>query len=359
MKIVFIIKQLSNGGAEKEAIAFASELIKLGEEVHIVSIRGGKDDYAAKGQIHWHALKETSVHIPRIRGACNQFLMAVLLRKIRGDVVLPFYITFHLAVLLSGSRLIYAVRTNLEKELPSKSDKIRRELMGRFADGIWIQVPEQKYLFSKKLQGKIFEIPNILDNRFLQIRRVPREKIVRFISVGRLHPQKNQKMLIEAFGRMVQQTGNKTAELIIYGRICEGFSWIEKSLKDQIQLLGLQDRILLAGWAADIEKRYAEADVFVFSSNYEGCPNALMEAMAAGLPCISTNCQTGPSMLIENGKNGLLVPVGEVEEMSQAMKYLIENPQEAERLGEAAKQRMKKWGTAKGQAEKLLEKLRG
>ena len=118
MKIVFIVKQLTNGGAEREAVAFANELVKMGEEVHIVSIFDSKDDYVVDKRIHRYLLHGNRVMIPKLKGACNQFLMVALLRKIHGDVVLPFYVTFHLAVLLSGSRLIYTVRTNLEKELP-------------------------------------------------------------------------------------------------------------------------------------------------------------------------------------------------------------------------------------------------
>ena len=357
MRIVFIVKQLANGGAEREAAAFANELVRMGEEVHMVCIADTKDEYPIDPRIHRHLLRGTSVTVPRLKGACNQFLMAALLKKIRGAVVLPVYVTFHLAVLLSGCRLIYAVRTNLEKELPNKSDSLRRNLICRFAKGIWIQTQEQRFLFSKKVQGKLFEVPNILDDRFLQIHRQSEKRILHFISVGRLQPQKNQRMLIEAFGEMVRRKGDTLATLTIYGQANKDFLWQEKELREQIEELGLKDRVFLRGWVKDIEKQYARADAFVLSSDYEGCPNALMEAMAAGLPCVSTDCPTGPAMLIENGKNGLLVPVGDAEAMSHAMEYLTVHPEEANRLGRAARQRMKEWGTAQEQAERLLENL--
>ncbi len=357
MKIVFIVKQLANGGAEREAVAFANELVKMGEEVHVVSIVDLKDDYVMDKRVHRHLLHGNRITIPKLKGASNQLLMAALLREIHGDVVLPFYVTFHLAVLLSGSRLIYTVRTNLEKELPKKSDYFRRKLVCRFAEGIWIQTEEQRHFFAEKLQNKLFEVHNILDNRFLQIHKQPSDKIMRFISVGRLQPQKNQRLLIDAFGKMIRRTGNVLATLTIYGRAHSDFLWQEKELRAQVEEPGLKDRVFLQGWVKDIEKRYEEADAFVLSSDYEGCPNALMEAMAAGLPCISTDCPTGPSMLIESGKNGLLVPVGNAEALSRAMQYLIENPLEADRLGKAARQRMRGWGTAQEQAGQLLENL--
>lgn len=357
MRIVFIVKQLANGGAEKEAIAFANELAKMGEEVHIVCIQDTKDDYAVDEQIHRHLFHGTRVPIPRLKGACNQALMAVQLRKIHGDVVIPFYVTFHLAVLLSGTRLIYAVRTNLVKELTKKSDSLRRRLAYRFAKGIWIQTKEQRQFLPENFQDKVFEIHNILDRRFFQVRKQYARRIARFINVGRLQPQKNQRILIEAFGKMIQRTGDELATLIICGRAHRDFLEQENQLKECIRDLGLEDRVFLQGWVKDIEKQYEDADVFVLSSDYEGCPNALMEAMAAGLPCISTDCPTGPSMLIESGKNGLLVPVGDAEALSCAMQYLIEHPKEACRLGSAARQRMSEWGTAQEQAEQLRGNL--
>lgn len=358
MRIVFIVKQLANGGAEREAAAFANELVKMGEEVHIVCIADTKDEYTVDPRIHRHLLRGVPIEVPKLKGACNQLLMAVLLRKIHGDVVLPFYVTFHLAVLLSGCRLIYAVRTNLEKELPKKSDSLRRNFICRFAEGIWIQTQEQQFFFPEKVRRKLFEVPNILDDRFFQIHKRSARRITRFINVGRLQPQKNQVILIEAFGEMIRRTDDELVTLIICGRAGKDFLEQEKELKMRIRDLGLENRVFLRGWVKDIEKQYEEADVFVLSSDYEGCPNALMEAMAAGLPCISTDCPTGPSMLIESGKNGLLVPVGDVGALSRAMQYLIENPQEASRLGRAARQRMREWGTARQQAERLMQNLR-
>lgn len=358
MRIVFIVPQLADGGAEREAAAFADELAKIGEEVHIICFHDIKDDFDVDERIHRHLFHGTRVRMPKLKGMCNQILMTKLLRKIRGDVALPFYVPFQLAVLLSGTKLIYAVRGNLEKELESPYAKISNKMMCHFADGIWIQTQDQRCFFSENLQHKLFEVHNILELRFRQIYRNPLKKVTRFINVGRLHPQKNQTLLIKAFERMIRRDGNDSATLTIYGRSRKHYRQTEEELNTLINRLQLQDRVFLAGWVDNIEEKYEEADAFVLSSDYEGCPNALMEAMAAGLPCISTDCPTGPSMLIESGENGLLVPVGNEEAMSRAMQCLIEHPQKANRLGNAARQRMREWGTAREHAEQLRENLR-
>ncbi len=357
MRIIFIATQLAGGGAEREAAAFASELARMGEEVHVICTHDVKDDYDVDKRVHRHWFRDTHVQIPKLRGAFNTLLMWKLLHALRGDVAVLFYVPFHLAVLLSGTRLVHAVRGNLDKELVTGMDRLRGKLACWCADGVWIQTEGQRCFFPQNQQGKLFVVHNILDSRFLQIRRAYRERMTRFISVGRLHPQKNQRLLIEAFGSMLRQTGNETATLTIYGSAHRDFLWMEESLKKQIRELGLEGRVFLAGRTSHIEKKYEEADVFVFGSNYEGCPNALMEAMAAGLPCISTDCPTGPADLITDGVSGLLVSVGDVKAMAGAMRRLIENPQEAVRFGKAARQRMEDWGTAREHAKRLQGNL--
>lgn len=363
MRIVFIISQLTNGGAEREVAAFANELVKMGEEVHIVCIHDVADDYAVDERVHRHWLRTSAISARRLKKICTPLLMAVQLRKIHGDAILSFYVPhdyyfrLFLATAFSKTRLIYTVRCNPEKEIPDRRDRRRKDLACRAADGVWIQTEAQRQFFPRSMQKKLFIVHNILDPRFLEIERITPKKIIHFISVGRLHPQKNQKLLVEAFARLIQKTGNQSATLTIYGQSRKNYRQTEEELKERIRSLQLEDRVFLPGRVKDIEKKYEEADAFVFGSDYEGMPNALMEAMASGLPCISTDCATGPSALITTGEDGLLVPVGDVEAMAQAMEYLIRYPQQANRLGQAARLRMREWGTAEGQTESLLEHL--
>ncbi len=364
MKIIFIISQLTGGGAEREVTAFANELVRMGEEVYIACIHNVEDDYAVDVRVQrcWLQAFKMSRH-RKLRNICTQLSMARQLRRIHGDVILSFYVPhsyyfrLFLATVFSKTRLVYTVRGNPEREIPNPKDRRRKDLACRFSDGVWIQTTAQRQFFPKSMQKKLFEVHNILDTKFLEIPRENPRQIVRFISVGRLHPQKNQKLLVKAFERMIRCTGNTLATLTIYGQSRKNYRQTEKELKELVCQLRLEDRVFFPGRTREIEKRYEEADAFVFGSDHEGFPNALMEAMAAGLPCISTDCPTGPSELIVNGENGLLVPVGDVETMAQAMGYLIDYPQKAGQFGKAARQRMRKWGTAQEQAKCLLENL--
>lgn len=90
---------------------------------------------------------------------------------------------------------------------------------------------------------------------------------------------------------------------------------------------GIAEKVYFPGYVFDIGKKMERSSMFVLSSDYEGMPNALMEAMALGLPCVSTDCPCGgPRLLIQNEVNGLLVPVGDRAALASAMRKMLENP---------------------------------
>lgn len=364
MRIIFVTRHLTNGGAEREVAAFANALVQIGQEVCITYLHNIGIDYALDPRVQTFWQSPSRVSVPKLRGLCNHILSIKQLRGLSGDVLISDNLSLErnwriwVSTFFSKTKMVYAILNNVEQKYPEKKRRRRHEQICRMADAIWIQTEEQRKLLPAGVQEKIFEVPNILDRKFLDTRKKYRGEIVHFISVGRLHPQKNQALLIEAFAKMVERTANDGATLTIYGKEKEDIFGTEKKLRELIQKYHLEKRVFLAGWVKDMEVRYTQADAFVFGSDYEGLPNALMEAMASGLPCISTDCPTGPSVLIHSGENGLLVPVGDKEAMSAAMQYFMENPQEAERMGMAAKQRMERWGNPEEIAGELLNQLK-
>lgn len=366
MKIIFLSRIIGNGGAEREIANFANELVKLKNEVYVFCTENTYNDYELDPKVSLHQLLFRSrINIPVIRVLFRYRNAYCHLRHMDADFIIPFcvrrwlYPFFWSITLFSKTKFLYVVQNNMNKFSFSNEHKQRRigKLMAYLADGIWIQIDEQRLFFSSHLQKKIFVIPNSIDQKFLSIPLRDRRRIKNFVSVGRIHPQKNHKMLVEAFWKMIQKTNNHEATLTIYGRSGKSYWETEKELRELIQRLNLEDRVFLPGWAVDIEKIYSNADAFVLSSNYEGLPNALMEAMAAGLPCISTDCETGPSALIKSGINGLLVPVGDVQTLTDAMIYYIDYPMEANRMGVAAKSQMQAWDTPEQLALRLLSNL--
>ena len=108
---------------------------------------------------------------------------------------------------------------------------------------------------------------------------------------------------------------------------------------DRIQAHHLEDAVQLCGLCEELEKELPGAAVFVCSSDYEGMPNSLLEAMAMGLAVVSTDCPPGGCrMAIRDGQNGLLVPVGDAQAMADAICRLIEEPSYAEQIGRQARQ---------------------
>jgi glycosyltransferase involved in cell wall biosynthesis len=134
------------------------------------------------------------------------------------------------------------------------------------------------------------------------------------LTVGTLKAVKRHDLLIRAFARLPR----KDATLCILGEGPE-----RAALEALIGSLGLRDRVLLAGYQADPAPWYAHADLFVLSSDHEGFGNVIVEALEHGLPVVSTNCPTGPHEILEDGKYGTLVPLGDVEALARAMERAL------------------------------------
>jgi glycosyltransferase involved in cell wall biosynthesis len=138
------------------------------------------------------------------------------------------------------------------------------------------------------------------------------------LAVGRLVKAKDYPTLFRAFSLVLQR---KPARLLVLGEGKE-----RKKLEKLAQELAISDKIALLGLQKNPYKFMANASIFVLSSQQEGFSTAIVEAMACGLPVVSTDCEAGPGEIIENGKNGFLVSVGDSKAFAEAMIKLLENP---------------------------------
>lgn len=148
------------------------------------------------------------------------------------------------------------------------------------------------------------------------------------LTVGTLKAVKRHDLLVRAFAKLPRTD----ATLCILGEGQE-----RASLETLIGSLGLQDRVLLAGYQADPAPWYAHTDLFVLSSDYEGFGNVIVEALEHGLPVVSTNCPTGPHEILEDGKYGTLVPVGDVGALARAMDEALSGNHDREQLKRRAR----------------------
>jgi len=147
----------------------------------------------------------------------------------------------------------------------------------------------------------------------------------RILSVGTLKEQKNHRLLIDAFALMRRQAGSGRVGLV-------GEGLLRAELTAQIASQGLQDCVALPGFCADPTPWYRSADLFVLSSGWEGFGNVIVEAMACGVPVVSTDCPSGPAEILENGRHGQLVPMDDAVALCQAMNLELSRPTDPQQL---------------------------
>ena len=333
-KVTFFLGGLSGGGSERVVCNFANYLCNKGIEIQILTVGDDESSYSLNKEIKRICLtKKTDKSFFFFNLIKRIFRFLCFIRKNRTDVYVVFLPVTTILILLFKFMIRSPVVAS-ERALPSiyslRKQKMLRRL-AHLADG-WVfqtQSQEQWYGCCVESVPKVI-IPNAINEEFLDVvNDGVNEKIV--VSSGRLTKQKNHALLIKAFALVLKKIPDY--KLIIYGEGPE-----RGNLESLISLLNLRDKVLLPGYSTEIKKEMCCASLFVLSSDYEGMPNALMEAMALGIPCISTDCGgNGAKYLIENGVNGLLVPVQDEKIMAESIEKILINPELAKSLGENAR----------------------
>ncbi len=154
------------------------------------------------------------------------------------------------------------------------------------------------------------------------------------VNAGRLHPQKGHRILLEAIDELVHRRGRKL-RLMIFG---QGES--ESDLRDFVSRHRLEQFVTIAGFVVDPRHWYQDANLFVLSSFFEGMPNALIEAVACGIPVLSTDCPSGPAEILDNGRCGRLLPTGDVQALAMAIEDAMDHPDEWSRRAALARKRV-------------------
>lgn len=261
-----------------------------------------------------------------------------VLQKRHYDYVVSFGDTSYFIIACMKQKYFYRLVVS-ERSDPyynrSILDKLKRRCF-RFADTIVFQTTGAKDYFPKSIQDKGIIIPNPV--------RIPSAQWhidntnTSIATVGRIDFwQKRQDLLINSFA--IVSTRHPNVILNVYGSGDD-----TDNLVAIIHKLGLERKVILHGAIQNVDSELLTNRIFILSSDFEGIPNALLEAMAIGMPVISTNCSPGgAALLIENHCNGLLVPKGDANALASAICNLLENPALCKACGEMARKSMSRF----------------
>ena len=220
---------------------------------------------------------------------------------------------------------------NLVKTTRWLGEMIEFRLFSKRYDRIVVLTEEDKRIYWHN-NDRVIVLENPLRFSSVKLSSLTKKKV---ISVGRLSPVKGFSQLIRAFKTVVDLYPDW--ELHIFGEGPE-----RESLLDEIQSLGLQNSVSLHGTTKQVQEELTQASVYACSSRFEGFGLSILEAMSCGLPIVSFDCPYGPRSLIDNGHSGFLVPLDDVQGLSEKICLLIEDANLRKTMGENAYNSTKK-----------------
>lgn len=362
MKLSFVTSTLTSGGAERVISLLANNFAERGYDVEVIALTSiSPDFYTVDPKVKYiHADK---VSKGGLLGESWWFRNHI--KNEQPEVVIAFMEAVYEFVLMAllGTKIPVISSERLDPAIISWPRKVLRWLLLPTAAAHVVQTQHIKNYYSKRIQKKTHIIYNPVNERVFETSydndddndnpelKIKDERLNRIISVGRLYPQKNQKMMIEAFAPISKRYPDW--KLVIYG---EGH--LRNDLERLVERLKVKDKVLLPGRCETVIEEVAKSKVFCLSSDYEGMSNAMIEALCVGTPVISTKV-SGTDELIRDGENGLLVDIGDKDGLVQAFEKLLGHQELREKIGKegqnlAAKFKM---DTIVDQWEKLIKSV--
>jgi GalNAc-alpha-(1->4)-GalNAc-alpha-(1->3)-diNAcBac-PP-undecaprenol alpha-1,4-N-acetyl-D-galactosaminyltransferase len=338
MRLTLVISSLERGGAERILSVLAGAWVERGIQVSLVTF-DDKDEPAYP--LH-PGITMRSLRVPN--ETARNFVYAVYpnlrrivrlrdhIRQSRPDIVISFLdfpnVITLLATLGFGIPVIVSERANPEHVYLKPIWQYLRRLLYPYAAALVCQTSAMVAQLQLKIKVPGYAIPNPVElPRSLTSDR-PKGGDVnsrRIIAMGRLVPQKGFDLLLRAFAGIAGRHPAWSIQVL-------GKGPLKDQLEAQAVSLGLENRVSFVGAVSDPFPILRAADLFVFSSRFEGFGNALTEAMACGLPVISFDCPAGPADIIRDGVDGILVPREDVTGLAVAMDHLMSDAAERERL---------------------------
>lgn len=334
--ILFYISSLEKGGAERVFVNLAEYFFSEGYNVKMVTTYHRDEEYSLNPNIERYYSEitpdeETGSRVGNLKARIKK--LHDIFAEINPDLVMTCNGKTNMMAIAAAkglkAKVVISVIADPLMEYYTKLMRIISKTYFIKADGIIVQTKEAAEYFPKRIRNKCKLLPNSLNPAFM-LPRYDGENGFEIVTVGRLDENKNQALLINAFLPLKDKYPNY--KIMIYG---DGV--MKSRLAKMIEDNGLVGRVFLKGQVSNVSDTIRNASLFVLTSNTEGMPNALIEAMALGLPVISTDCPSGgPRHLIKDGVNGLLVSPGNVEALIEALDRVLSNDEYRESLGKEA-----------------------
>jgi glycosyltransferase involved in cell wall biosynthesis len=358
-RLTIVIHSLDGGGAERTAARMANDWAEAGHSVTLITLDSADSDrYGLMPAVDRQALDVMGHSSNPLAALRNNFRRISVLRRAIAAAgpqrVISLTDKTNVLTLAACRKLdvpvIVAERTDPRYHQIGRVWSYLRQRLYPRATALVVQTDSVRNALRPMMAGRpIYVIPNLVENKGTSLisaeQRAPSEnqsdlsdKSVMFpfppdrkrvVGMGRLTREKGFDLLVRAFAETARR--RPSWDLVIFG---EG---AERGLLERLAAeSGLAERVFLPGWSDDPSKALKAADLFVLPSRYEGFPNALLEAMAAGLPAISFDCPSGPYEIIRDGYDGLLVRAESAEWLAAAMDRLMRDSNARRLLAEKA-----------------------
>jgi len=336
IKIALLIHSLQAGGMERVMSELATDFAQRDYlEVHLVL-------FGINREIFYPIPKNISIHKPAFifnghRRFISTFKTVLFLRstlkELQPDTVLSFGEFWNNLVLLSTLGLPVPVfvsdRSQPDKSLGKLQDRLRKWLYPK-ATGVILQTQKARDIYKAQFKNLNIEVIGNPIRNIENKNHIKRENQI--LMVGRLISSKHQDRLIRIFANINDPDWKLV--LVGYDHLKQKNSIVLKQLIKELQL---EDKVILAGKRADVEKYYLQSKIFAFTSSSEGFPNVIGEAMSTGLPVVAYDCVAGPSEMIIDSENGYLIPLFDDELFSEKLQLLMNNESLRNKMGERAK----------------------
>lgn len=341
-KLAFYIGSLSKGGAERVFVNLAEFFADQGYEVVMVTQYQKEEEYQLADDIRriLSDITEEEISGSRILNFYRRFRkLHNIWKREKPDAVLSCvgknnFMTIA-TTMFTGTKPVVSVVGEAKEEYPGRVMRTLANLLFPLATGVILQTERSKNFFSKRVQKAAVILPNSLNPFFIRP-RYEGERENRIVTVGRMDANKNQEMMIRAFASLAEKYPSYT--LTIYGD-----GELRQYLQNLIEELQMKERIFMPGVIQNVAEQIEKASLFLLTSYSEGVSNALIEAMALGLPVIATDVPSGGTVeLIQHMENGWVIPTGDQTALEEAMDRLLSDKELARKLGRNAGQLQQK-----------------